>query len=246
MKGKTLENIEEVVHSPHKHKPILPLESKSDEKHQEKEAKKEEAFLKEPTLEYEAHESEPPVKGKSFEHKKKSKKETPPAVHEEAGKSVFSVPPSSLHDITKTSHPAKEDEKSDKQEPKPSESAETAGADAARNAVLQAINTGGDGRTALPRMEGIGSTDVGLNLGHAAPPASSEPPPPQTPSPHIHIDDEGNVTFKDEPVVDTITPRPLRTSPSTTDDSSSQSTSPPPGPPPMMPPHLTPNPGVSS
>lgn len=246
VKGKTLQGIEEVVHSPHQINPLHPHEPQKTA--EATTVKKNEPLFKGPALEYEPHESEPPARDIS-EHKESGGilPPTTPAP-EEKGKSVFSAPPSSLRGLTKKASLGSDDE--DDTGPK------NASTDAAtaRDAVLKAINTGGDGRTSLPRMESISSTDVGLDLGHSAPapahPVASAPPKPQEPSPHIHIDEEGTVTFRDEPVVEAVTPKPLRTTPDMDDQDTNhghaQSTSPPPppGPPPMMPPHLTTKPSV--
>jgi hypothetical protein len=128
---------------------------------------------------------------------------------------------------------------------KPEEALQT-DADQARDAVVQAINTGGDGRTSLPPLEAIGTAGE-VQVGHngangtappAAPPPLSTEPQRQVPSPYIDIDDKGNMTFDDKagldfpqnlvPGADGL-PKDLTAAPS--DDASA-----PPVPPPMMPP----------
>ncbi len=231
LEDETLQNIESTVHSSHQ------------AKSSESEENKHEAPVKESSgLEYEAHESEPPSKHEppkkskaKAEHKKDKE---PKAVHEEAAQPIFVPPPPISPSSTPIS--SKPDEEG-QAEPKTEPTEIPPTAESAREAVSRAINLGGDGRTALPPMESIGTTDIGLSLhgGQAAAPpaASSTPGQVQQPSPHIRIDDQGTVTFQDEPVVDEPAPRPLRLPPNSPDASSSTNPSPPPPlPPPLVPP----------
>lgn len=222
---------------------------------QKEEPKKEEPL----GLEYEAHESEPPAreepkikhhatspiepgaKPKAVEekaakplHEPEPPKKEAQAV-EEAGQSAFGQkPPAPVQP------PPKPQEEQAPQEP-PAEPAPSApppaNADAARDAVTKAINTGGDGRTSLPPMERMGATDVDLSLhgDTSTPPAAAQTAQPSgEPTRHINIDQEGNVTFRPDPTSATQQNQNQPTAPPA--PTSASPAPPPPGPPPIMPP----------
>jgi len=116
--------------------------------------------------------------------------------------------------------------------------------DAARDAVLQAINAGGDGRSSLPPLDAIGTSGM-VGVGHDDSTVTEETPPPPTPppvpaepphlasSPNIHIDSEGNVTPQ------TLVPSRDELPPDATAAPVGEASAPP-VPPPMMPPVSTP------
>lgn len=109
----------------------------------------------------------------------------------------------------------------------------------ARDAVMQAISVGGDGRTSLPPLDAIGTSGL-VDVSHEddsakAPAPLPTPPPiapvPQTPSSNIDIDEKGNLSFPKN-LVPNNGELPTDATAASTDDASA----PPPLPPPMMPP----------
>ncbi|HTE22375.1 MAG TPA: hypothetical protein VK674_05030 [Candidatus Limnocylindria bacterium] len=254
MSDKTLDDIEHKVHSPHTTQPAS----------EEPEPKQ-----KEPGLSYEPHESEPPESSVASDDATSPGDDTSasddggvssgtPFTDQAFGSLPETPVPSAQPDDTGASDDdaaaastPDDDDKGDaaKDKVKPQPASAGAGEDvsadeqSARDAVLQAINAGGDGQSSLPPLDGIGTSGL-VGVAHDDPgagdatdspaPLPTPPPIPDPPhlasSPNIHIDSEGNVT--PQTLVPASDELPSDNTAAPTDDA----TAPPPVPPPMMPP----------
>ncbi len=249
MSDKTLDKIEEKVHSPH-------LEKKADVIPAEK-TKKEEVSA----LSYEPHESEPkekieksegaktanaePVDKPKTDEKQKSEKEadsSPVAAKKPEVAATLSTP-ANLKKSDKPQTITPEPKK--KPEPTPAPEAEKAKQDEARDAVMRAINAGGDGRTSLPPLEAVGTAGA-MEVSHSEATGSdnqaeSSPPPvpPPMPATPRHTGPSPNISI--DPEDGTLIPLPPNLVPNSDElpadvTAAASEASPPPVPPPMVPP----------
>lgn len=237
MDDRTLNDIEQAVESPH-----YVAREVAKAAGDKKTLQSIEETVGSPHLEYEAHESEPPEP----EVKAKAEPEGPapsaPAADEPPADSSAASPSEpnlTIPDEPSTlPEPPKEDPAAQAALPEPSApaadddaQAPVPDADDARDAVAEAISAGGDGRSSLPPINALGTTDFGVPLHDDATSADATPPAfPQVPSPNIHIDSNGTLSYPqpsasgdDQQSSDNAAP-------------ASDASAPPPVPPPMMPP----------
>jgi hypothetical protein len=232
LSNKTLDDIEHKVDSPH-------LAQEPAEVSLPDEPKKEDPLA----LAYEPHESEPPDVGMSSGPAGDDDASDAPTAPDDTATSA------SDDDASTQDSGAASDESADSNLATPTDTtAPDAGLDqekqdAARDAVEEAIKTGGDGRDSLPPLDAIGTAGL-VDIGHEDAAAAADtppdtppplPPPSSTaPSPHIEtIDDKGNISFK-IPNSDTL---PTDNTAAPLGDVGAA----PPVPPPLMPPPPTDN-----
>ncbi len=202
MDDRTLDSIEGAVKSPHQ---LL--------KNNDKTLEDIEQTVDSPHLTYESHESEPAET--SLQSAPPSPPPVPPLVPPSPPEPPAAPPPEDKKDQPGPVIPKVHDQTEVR--PTPS-TGDTSSEQQARNAVTAAINARGDGRTSLPPLDAVASTDFGLDLGH------QEAPPPQD----IHIDpNTGMLSYPQESAPAARPPAaPLPPA---------NPTAPPPVPPPMMP-----------
>jgi len=245
MSGTTLDKIEEKVDSPHAHEEaavVPPAAAKKDDGLQ---------------LSYEPHESEPAEKTEKVE-KPTAADETTREEITPPDKKLETEKPEKTSPKAPEPAPAQAETKKPEEpkEPKPAEAkpapqvkqpdpeVDKARQEEARDAVMRAISVGGDGRTALPPLEGIGTAGA-VEVNHeASTKDQKQPTPPSTPppiQPTPHHGPSPNISI--DPVDGTLVPLPPNLVPNSeglppdeTASAANEASAPPEVPPPMMPP----------
>ncbi|MCA9331353.1 hypothetical protein KC968_00255 [Candidatus Saccharibacteria bacterium] len=239
MSGTTLDKIEEKVDSPHL----------QDRQAQALEASEEIVEDKTLGLSYESHESEPaeqvdPPKEEPVSSEPVIDKSTStPSVDalQQSVTEASSIVEDSKRPVAQTATTSEAD--------KPGEEDTLEKQEKAREAVMRAINSGGDGRSALPPLAGIGTTGV-MEVGHKddsaqtatttdppAVPPPLKPVPHSGPSPNISIDPEDGSFV---PLPPSLLPNSDELPVDATASGSDEASAPPEVPPPMMPPVAAP------